>query len=387
MNLPNVVSRPAWRAAREALLVREKDLTRRRDALAADRRALPMVQIEEAYELEGPAGRVALVELFEGRRQLLVYHFMFDPGDPPEGKGEPWSEGCSGCSFFADNLPHLAHLHARDTTFALVSRAPLAKILPFKRRMGWSLPWYSSFGSDFNLDFHATLDASRGSTEWNYRDASALRAAGEIPYENGELPGLSVFLRDGAIVYHTYSTYARGLDALLGTYQLLDLTPCGRGEGWGGGCRTSRARVCGGCGTTIATARARRLRAARCRAQARPSSEVARCARPAWEDSCGSPPAPGRRAARRSGPQNGCGRGAQRERDDRRDGPAGPRPRRKRGEARSPARESARDASGCSRARCSCSSCSGVERRARRPRGSAAPARGGPPSARAAAAR
>lgn len=234
MNHPRIVSRETWRAEREALLVHEKELTRRRDALAEERRRLPVVRIDEPYAFEGPAGRTTLLGLFEGRRQLVVYHFMFDPGDPPPGKGEPWSEGCSGCSFFTDNLPELAHLHARDTTLALVSRAPLAKIRPFQLRMGWNVPWYSSFGSDFNLDFHVTLDRARGSVEWNYRDASAQRTAGEIPYEDGELPGLSVFLRDGEAVYHSYSTYARGLDALLGTYQLLDLTPFGRGEGWGG---------------------------------------------------------------------------------------------------------------------------------------------------------
>lgn len=232
---PKVASRDEWLAARRELLAKEKELTRARDALNAERRRLPMVAITEEYAFEGPSGRATLLDLFEGRRQLIVYHFMFDPDDPPPGKSEPWSEGCSGCSFMADNIPpHLEHLHARGTTLALVSRAPLAKIAPFRARMGWTVPWYSSFGSRFNYDFHVTLDEEADSTEWNYRDAGSLVAAGKIPSTKGELPGLSVFLRDGDRAFHTYSTYARGLDPLLGTYQFLDLTPFGRGEGWGG---------------------------------------------------------------------------------------------------------------------------------------------------------
>jgi predicted dithiol-disulfide oxidoreductase (DUF899 family) len=229
-----VVSREEWVAARKELLRKEKELTRLRDRLSAERRALPGVRIEKEYVLDGPNGKEPLADLFAGRRQLIVYHFMFDPDGPPPGKTEPWTEGCSGCSFFADNLPHLAHLHARDTSLVLISRAPLAKIRPFGARMGWTVPWYSSFGSDFNYDFHVTLDEARGSVEWNYSSAAALVEAGKVPSTKGELPGLSVFLRDGEAIVHTYSTYARGLDPFLTTYQLLDVTPLGRGEGWGG---------------------------------------------------------------------------------------------------------------------------------------------------------
>ncbi|MGC1275220.1 MAG: DUF899 domain-containing protein [Planctomycetaceae bacterium] len=231
--MPEVVSREQWLAARRELLAKEKDVTRRRDALNAERRRLPMVRIDKNYEFETPEGRKRLLDLFDGRRQLVIYHFMFDADDPPAGKsGAPWDEGCPGCSHFTDNVPHLSHLHARDTTFALVSRAPLSKIAPFKRRMGWAMPWYSSFGSDFNYDFHVTLDESRGSTEWNYQDVRSLVEAGKIPEAKGELPGLSVFLRDGDAVYHTYTTYARGLDQFLNVHNYLDMTPFGRQEEW-----------------------------------------------------------------------------------------------------------------------------------------------------------
>jgi predicted dithiol-disulfide oxidoreductase (DUF899 family) len=172
---------------------------------------------------------LSLRDLFDGRRQLIIYHFMFH---------RDRAEGCSGCSHMADNIPHLAHLHARDTSFALVSRAPLAEIEPFRARMGWTAPWYSSFGTDFNYDFHVTLDESVAPIEYNYRTKAehvqngvSYIAQAEQPFE---LPGLSVFLRDGDRIFHTYSTYGRGLDLLLNTYNLLDLTPFGRGEGWDG---------------------------------------------------------------------------------------------------------------------------------------------------------
>lgn len=233
---PQVVSPDEWRAARLELLTKEKAATRANDALNAARRRLPMVRIDKDYAFEGAEGKVRLFDLFEGRRQLIVYHFMFDADAPPKGKsGAPWEEGCPGCSFAADNLPNnFSHLHARETSFALISRAPYSKIVPFKRRMGWDVPWYSSFGSDFNYDFHVTLDSRRGSTEWNYRQADELVAAGKIPSTKGELPGLSVFLRDGDAIYHTYTAYARGLEPMLVSYHLLDLTPFGRGEGWDG---------------------------------------------------------------------------------------------------------------------------------------------------------
>lgn len=235
MEADKIVSRDEWVAARKALLAKEKALTQARDALNAERRKLPMVRIDKDYLFDGPTGKAHLRDLFDGRRQLILYHFMFDADRPPAGKsGAPWDEGCPGCSHIVDSIPHLAHLHARDTSLVLVSRAPLAKIAPFKARMGWTIPWFSSFGSDFNYDFHVTLDEAKGSTEWNYRSAAALQQAGTIPSIKGELPGLSVFLRDGDQILHSYSTYARGLDALLGTYHYLDLTPFGRGEGWDG---------------------------------------------------------------------------------------------------------------------------------------------------------
>lgn len=228
-----VVSRDEWLAARKALLAKEKAFTRQRDALNAERRRLPMVRIDKDYRFEGPQGTVSLLDLFEGRRQLIVYHFMFDPNDPPAGKsGEPWDEGCSGCSFLVDNIGHLAHLHARDTSLVLVSRAPLAKIMPFKARMGWTVPWFSSFGSDFNYDFHATLDESVAPVMYNYRDRAELAQRGEDHVAQGEAHGLSVFLRDGDSVLHSYSTYGRGVDLLSGTYNYLDLTPLGRQEDW-----------------------------------------------------------------------------------------------------------------------------------------------------------
>ncbi|MGH7429508.1 MAG: DUF899 domain-containing protein, partial [Candidatus Methylomirabilaceae bacterium] len=212
----------------------EKELTRARDALNAERRRLPMVKIDKNYVFEGPAGKASLLDLFDRRRrQLIVYHFMFDPNDPPPGKsGEPWDEGCSGCSFLVDNIGHLAHLRARDTSLVLVSRAPLAEIEPFKARMGWTVPWYSSFGSDFNYDFHVTQDEAVAPVEYNYQDKATLEAKGEAWFTTSEAHGLSVFLRDGDSLYHTYSTYARGVDLLMGTYNYLDLTPFGRQEEW-----------------------------------------------------------------------------------------------------------------------------------------------------------
>ncbi|MFF4908773.1 DUF899 domain-containing protein [Streptomyces sp. NPDC001260] len=202
MSLPEIVSREQWRAARANLLVKEKAAMRARDALNAERRRLPMVEVDKEYVFEGGDGKATLYDLFEGRPQLVVHHFMFAP---------EWDAGCRNCSAFLDQIGHLAHLAARGTTFAAVSRAPYTKILPFKARMGWTLPWYSSFVSDFNHDFEATLE----------RD-------GELV----ERPGVSCFLRDGERVWHTYSTYGRGLDGLGSTTSLLDLTALGRQEEW-----------------------------------------------------------------------------------------------------------------------------------------------------------
>jgi predicted dithiol-disulfide oxidoreductase (DUF899 family) len=202
MNLPPVVSPTEWQVAHENLLAKEKEATRARDALAAERRRLPMVQIDKDYVFDGPDGEASLRDLFEERRQLVLYHFMFAPGVG----GWP-SAGCPGCSMFVDQIGHLAHLHARDTSFALVSHAPLAQIEPYKKRMGWTLPWFSSFGSDFNVDFGVTTD-------------------------NGETFGLSVFLRDGDGIFRTYFTAGRGVEALGSVWTFLDLTPLGRQEDW-----------------------------------------------------------------------------------------------------------------------------------------------------------
>lgn len=219
MSAPEVVSRDEWLVARKELLAREKEVSRAKAEVDARRRELPMVRLEKEYKLAGPSGPVGLLDLFEGRRQLIVYHFMFDP---------TWDEGCASCSLVTDNIGHLAHLHANDTSLALVSRAPLAKIESFRARMGWSVPWFSSHDSDFNYDFHVSNDESVAPVEYNYKDAETLRAEGQTYLLTGEGPGASVFLRDGDDVFHTYSTYARGLDGLLGTYHYLDLTPLGR---------------------------------------------------------------------------------------------------------------------------------------------------------------
>ncbi len=222
MDLPRIVSRAQWLAARKELLAKEKVATRARDALSAERRELPMVEIEKEYVFDGPHGRANLRDLFAEQRQLLVYHFMFDPS---------WDEGCPSCSYFADSFAGaIAHLGARNTSFAVVSRAPLAKLEAFEQRMGWSFPWFSSFASDFNYDFGVTLDVAEGSVEYNYESVAKLRESGKIWIEDGELPGLSVFLRDGERIFHTYSTYQRGLDLMLNTYNFLDVTPLGRQE-------------------------------------------------------------------------------------------------------------------------------------------------------------
>jgi predicted dithiol-disulfide oxidoreductase (DUF899 family) len=226
-DLPEVVSREKWLAARRELLEKEKRFTRERDALNADRRRLPMVAIEKDYRFRGPGDdELSLADLFEDRRQLLVYHFMwlYDK-----------DTACSSCSGFADQIAHLAHLNARDTTFACVSNAAIDKIEAFRERMGWEFPWYSSLGSDFNYDFHVTFDESRVSFEYNYRSREELEALG-VPIGEWEQPfdlhGLSAFLRDGDRVFHTYSTYARGTDGVGSTTSFLDLTALGRQEEW-----------------------------------------------------------------------------------------------------------------------------------------------------------
>jgi predicted dithiol-disulfide oxidoreductase (DUF899 family) len=200
--LPRVVSPAEWQVARDKLLRKEKAQTRARDALAAERRRFPMVKIDKNYVFDGSDGKARLVDLFDGRRQLILYHFMFAPGV------DGWPEaGCPGCSFVVDHIGHLAHLHARNTSLVLVSRAPVANIKRYKRRMGWTVPWFSSSASDFNHDFGLTTD-------------------------RGETFGLSVFLRDGQTVYRTYFTNGRGVEALGSPWTFLDLTPFSRQETW-----------------------------------------------------------------------------------------------------------------------------------------------------------
>ena len=224
MSLPEIVNRDEWLTARKALLEQEKELTRRRDALSAERRRLPMVEVTEDYRFTGPQGEVGLADLFEGRRQLILGHFMFDP---------EWEDGCPSCSAGVDEVADglLTHLHSRDTTLAYVSRAPLEKLERWKAKKGWDVAWYSSHGSDFNYDFGVTIDDSKGSSHYNFRpiaDEPRL-AESEQPYE---MPGTSIFLRVDDRVFHTYSSYARGAEQTGGSYYFLDLTALGRQEDW-----------------------------------------------------------------------------------------------------------------------------------------------------------
>ena len=195
---PSIATRDEWLAARKALLAHEKEVTKHNDRVSAERRRLPMVKLEKTYTFDGPEGKRSLLDLFDGHRQLIVYHFMFDP---------EWENGCDGCTVYVNELADLSMLSARDTQFVLISRAPLAKLQAYKARKGWDRPWYSSFGSDFNYDFQATTD-------------------------KGETHGLSVFFRIDDDVFHTYSTYNRGTESLTDSYRLLDMTPYGRQEDW-----------------------------------------------------------------------------------------------------------------------------------------------------------
>ena len=206
MDLPRVVSPTEWQAARDALLVKEKEATRARDALAAERRRLPRVRVDKEYAFDGAHGNATLSDLFERRSQLLIYHFMFGPNQ---------EVGCDGCSMFVDQIGHLAHLRARDTSFALVSRAPIEKIEAYRKRMGWTIPWFSSFHSDFNVDFGVSPETPQAGV-----------------YQDGETFGLSVFLSDGDEVFRTYFTTQRGVEALGSVWTFLDLTPLGRQEEW-----------------------------------------------------------------------------------------------------------------------------------------------------------
>lgn len=221
MALPDVVSRQEWLAARKAFLVREKEATRARDALNADRRRLPMVRMETEYVFEGAEGQVGLADLFHGKRQLLVQHVMFHPD---------WDKACPSCTASIDEFSTglLAHLRARETEYVLVSRAPYPKLKAYAEEHGWFLDWYSSHGSAFNRDFNVTLDADAGEVEYNYAPHPELVAPGET----SEQPGVSAFLKEGDEVFHTYSAFARGVDHVGGAYGLLDLTALGRQEAW-----------------------------------------------------------------------------------------------------------------------------------------------------------
>ncbi|GAA4094251.1 DUF899 domain-containing protein [Nonomuraea soli] len=222
-NLPDVVTREEWLAARKKLLAKEKELTRTRDALNAERRRLPMVRVAKPYTFEGPDGTVSLLDLFEGRPQLVVHHFMFAPD---------WDAACSSCSSAADGIGGLRQLHARNTTLAAVSRAPYPKLAAFKERMGWSFPWYSSYGGAFNYDFHATLDDRVEPVLLHLRTKEELGDEWTEDMRGSEWPGISAFVRDGDEVFHTYSTYGRGIEEFHNGYPYLDLTVFGRQEEW-----------------------------------------------------------------------------------------------------------------------------------------------------------
>jgi len=218
MKHPQIVSQAEWLEARKALLAKEKAFSRERDALSAARRDLPAVKVDKPYAFRGPNGSQSLADLFAGKRQLITYHFMFDPS---------WTEGCKSCSLIADHVDGmLPHLAARDTSFVAISRAPLAKIAAFQKRMGWKFRWLSSAETDFNYDFGVSFraeDKVEGKAPYNFGSSS---------FSGTEAPGLSVFLRDepSGDVVHAYSTYARGLDLLIGAYNYLDHTPLGRQE-------------------------------------------------------------------------------------------------------------------------------------------------------------
>lgn len=212
-----VVSESEWVAARKELLAAEKEFSRQRDALSAKRRELPWVKVEKKYVFDGPKGKESLSDLFRGKSQLIIYHFMFGPG---------WEQGCPSCSYLGDHFDgSLVHLNARDVAFSAISRAPFPQIEAFKKRMGWRFHWVSSNNNDFNYDYHVSFtkeEQAKGKVHYNF---------GMTAFPSEEGPGLSVFYKNAAgEIFHTYSTYARGLDILLGAYNFLDMTPKGRDE-------------------------------------------------------------------------------------------------------------------------------------------------------------
>lgn len=234
-NLPEVVSREEWLEARKRLLVQEKAVTHARAQVNADRRRLPMVRIDKPYTFEGPDGRISLLDLFEGRPQMVMHHFMWLFDIDADGVEQPRDYACPSCSSAADGIPrHLRQLHVRNTTLVAVSRAPYDKIATFRQRMGWTFPWYSSWGSDFNYDFHATVDDRVAPVQIFHRTEAELAAAGQ-PYTQrmrGDWPGISAFLRVGDEVFHTYDTFGRGIEDFHSGYNYLDLTALGRQEPW-----------------------------------------------------------------------------------------------------------------------------------------------------------
>jgi predicted dithiol-disulfide oxidoreductase (DUF899 family) len=227
MSLPRVASQDEWLAARKALLAEEKEMTRARDALSTKRRELPMVKVDKPYVFHGHDGDVDFVHLFDGKRQLIVQHFMFDP---------EWDEGCPSCTAAADELCQglIDHLRARETNFVAVSRAPIEKIERYKKAKGWTFPWVSSLDGDFNYDFNVTIDGSIAPIMWNYRTLPELVEVGMGWLGDGssEQPGYSTFLREGDEIFHTYSVFARGTEMLGGAYYFLDMTALGRQEEW-----------------------------------------------------------------------------------------------------------------------------------------------------------
>jgi predicted dithiol-disulfide oxidoreductase (DUF899 family) len=229
MGLPRIATHDEWEAARRDLLEKEKELTRARDRLNTERRELPMVEVTKPYSFEGPGGTASLLDLFEGRRQLIVYHFMFHPD---------WEDGCPSCTAGTQEIAagFLDHLHTRDTSYALVSRAPLEKLERWKAKQGWGIPWYSTNDGDFSYDFGATIDESRGYDEFNYRTLDEYAAMGQESMKTADqpydMPGRTCFLHDDGRTFRTYSQYARGLESTGGSYYFLDLTALGRQEDW-----------------------------------------------------------------------------------------------------------------------------------------------------------